>query len=320
MRKQIIMMLGLSICLLLGACGNSGSAVPSDTQEPAAAVGEADANDGTIYSSDRIRNDEMQMDVVYSLCIVNDSDAVFYEYDYYDEGRETRYSIPGTYTAGDGLYEFVYDVFGMIEGKVIYLQGDVITDVQYFDGTTSTKEIAGTYSATTDELGAVTLTVGDYGKATLGLEDGSELTGNIFLFMDEWDLMVSETTNAETGEGIYLDWIMTFDSQQNTFSYRPFAGNYTTDYDGVYTCYGDIGEIEITVENGQAAAYITYNEMILNMTGDVSAPGAYQDDQVVCHVYLSDESGLYSMSIDLYDNGDGTYSYGGNMTIPLALG
>ncbi len=206
-----------------------------------------------------------------------------------------------TYMAdGDPEYTTYYN-FTIVDGK--------ITEVKSVYEENCTYEIAGTYKGKSDIFGAITLTIGDDGTATVVSSDRI-LTGRVFDFDGYWDLMASDNDDS-------IDWFVFLDG--DTFTYQTYASYVYSGMAGTFTIVGDLGDLTLIIdEEGNARLEAELDGKKRTFYGNAfsgEGVGAEYPDSV----YLEDENG-YCLDLYLTWLDKTTLNYYGTVSRPLGAG
>lgn len=212
--------------------------------------------------------------------------------------------------------EYGYNVFAEDNNiYMVFVADDKITHVTYATDLEAEKrrmDLAGVYTAKSDELGDLKLTISEYAEDVI-LEFGTEKrTCSLFETMDgKWDLV----SYAGEEDATSIDWIVEFNG--NTFSYKGFYENEYEYVAGEYTINGDLGELNFVIEaSGTTTMEWEVDGEIIQLSGSAYTD---PDTKTLTSIYLYDESGNYALDLNI-DELDGELRYYGRVTKPLGAG
>ena len=249
----------------------------------------------------------------YELYLRDDGKAKLLDISDYGNGHVMISEYLGTAEKSDALVTFYFQDSPEENGKNLYtfdLDGEKVTKVSYKYLQTDFEGIEGTYKAETEEFGMTTIEINQFGEAELTKEDGTKLKGNVSLYDDRYDMMVSDEDYSET-----VDWFVDFNG--DSFTYEDYQKSIYKDYAGTYKCFGSLGDLELTVdERGIASTTVTIDGEKHEMNGTI---GIDPDTNKFNGAYLSTEDG-YGLDLTLVDWEDGTYNYSGTLSSPLNAG
>ena len=249
-------------------------------------------------------------DQEYTIVLTDDKNAYLVDKVIYPYNQTTTNEYEGTYEKKDNKITFYYGNDGGY--YVITVDGELITDMEFgYEDTDSNADIMGTYTCESEEFGAMTLTIPEKGKASLEM-DGKTFEGYIYLYEGEREFTVYDD---ETGDMLY-DWIIGL-SENDKFTYEDFLVVTYKDYAGTYEMVGDLGQLDITVdEYGMAEADVKINGIMIKLDGNVYVDGGLN---TITGAWLSNEDG-YSLDLMIVQLEDGTWNYSGTLSMPLSAG
>lgn len=286
--------------ILLAACGaDSGSGVNED------GAGNDSVTNAQVYSGDIEDKGES---LRYELSVSDNGACIFDQYYLNDDGSYVLYHSEGTAEKTDYGYYVLYTIGGDELYGEIYTDGDVIIGAysDYLNINNEYSEIAGMYDCKTDS--DILLSVDKSGTAKLAVGDVLYENTQLYIYEDNWDLMVFNESNE-----LLYDWLVAF-NEDGTFEYIDYAEAVYSSFAGEYTCEGPLGEFVIEINTrGECTAEITVDNTDMVFTGIVTSYG----DSLISSIMESDEGVQLTLNFEENKAGDTVLTYKATYTIDL---
>jgi len=253
-----------------------------------------------------------QYDTIYTLDKSSETEGTLKVYYIYGSLNYSMSSYQGTLSQNNDGIAFVYDDLTDSTDPETYLfetDGDKVTAVTSSYDASTLGSLAGTYVCPKTDYGPVKLVINSIGQPRITLDSGVTYSGSIILFNDKYDLLVNNED-----DGISIDWYVFFSG--TTFTYEKYDNDDYTAFEGRYTAFGELGDIEFDVDDkGNASSIIEIDGQLIHMTGYI-----YIYESSITGMYLSSDEG-YSLDVQIVDIGgtDGL-NYSGTLSKPLSAG
>ena len=296
MKTKKLEFIGITILVLaIAGCGNPGTSASENASNPV-----------TLYSGDIQDKGE---NLRYELSVSENGTCLFDQYYLNDDGSYVLYHSEGTASPTDYGFYVLYTIGGAELYGEIYTDGEIIIGAysDYLDTENEYTAIVGMYDCADDD--SILLSVKQSGEASLLIGDTLFENTNLFIYEDNWDLMVFSSDNE-----ILFDWLVTF-NDDGTFEYVDYTEYVFEKFVGDYECTGPLGDFILSIDGkGGCTATVTIDGKEMDFTGIATV---YEDS--VISGYLESSEG-YTLNLSFEDNiyTEKKLTYTGNYTVEVS--
>ena len=268
-----------------------------------------------------VSNDSVMTPVIYSGDIEDKGESLRYElsvnpdgtceFDQYYLNEDDSYVL---YHSVGTAEETDYGFYVLYTLGTSELYGEVYTDGQtiigaysdYLNMNNEYSDIVGMYDCTSDD--SILLSVDATGQSRLAVGDVLYENTQLYLYEDNWDLMVFNENNE-----LICDWLITF-NDDGTFEYIDYASFVYAEFEGVYTCDGPLGTFDMTISGqGDAMATVTIDDKEMSFTGIATV----YEQSIISAFLESDEGYELTLNFSDYEPGSDTLPYTASYKINL---
>lgn len=315
-KKTLILLLALTFtCFSISGCGLTENFTSQeedeeedenreeDEENPDEEVNEeetevTDASDGQTFSCVNLHGTfEGCLSDTVELCILNDTECTITNTIVYQDDSADIITKHGTYELADGVYTVNYTYYNEEYIGEYTVEGTKITEFTEKYTTEDYSEVTGTYTCESD-LGSMILEITEDGYATLQIDDRS-YNGSIFVYEDEWDVMVNNDDYSES-----YDLMCTF-NDDGTFEYYEYGYDIFEAFAGNYTASGELGEVTADIlQDGTVNAVVPINGTNMELVGELYADTTdtnqmnitvrNEDETIVADLYLMKEDDAWT--------------------------
>lgn len=266
-----------------------------------------------VYETDEADYMDEVFHRIIEVQLIDDKEAIYRYTTEYRESYQVIEEYKVQYEKTDNVLKIVYtdDEYEYYDfGLEFILEKDKIVEMKREnDNMQSIEEHAGSYTATSEQFGDMTLVVEKNGTATLTLGDKKELLGSVYWNDGAWEF---EGYNSELD--MSLDWIIYFEG--DVFMYIDYMESRYGQFAGSYKATGDLGDITFDVAmNGDLVAQVTVEGKTMTFTGRLYADC---DSGEIYGLYATSQEG-HVLELNLVDLGE-MWNYSGSIAYPLSAG